>query len=43
MTKEVKRGYLTGSELIGNKSSLNIFEMDLKDFKIPQPPSKDQN
>ena len=38
-----KRGYLTGSELIGNKSSLNIFEMDLKDFKIPEPPSKDQN
>lgn len=38
-----KRGYLTGSELIGNKSSLNIFEMDLKDFKIPQPPTKDQN
>ena len=38
-----KKGYLTGSKLIGNKSSLNIFEMDLKDFKIPEPPSKDQN
>ncbi|MFZ9028258.1 MAG: hypothetical protein ACO2Z9_04540 [Crocinitomicaceae bacterium] len=37
-----KMGYISGSELVGNKSSLNIFEMDLTNFKIPEPPKEEK-
>lgn len=37
-----KMGYITGAQIVDNKSSLDIFEMDLKDFTIPEPPAEEQ-
>jgi Tol biopolymer transport system component len=35
-----KLGYISGIEVVGNKSSLDIYQMDLTDFTIPSPPTK---
>jgi tetratricopeptide (TPR) repeat protein len=39
-SEDSKLGYISGIEVIGNKSSLDIYQMDLTDFTIPSPPTK---
>lgn len=39
---ENKIGYISGIEIVGNKASMNIFEMDLTNFEIPQPKEEDK-
>lgn len=40
--EQSKMGYVSGAQIIEKKSSLDIFQMDLSNFKIPEPPKEDQ-
>lgn len=33
---ELKKGYISGIQILGNKASLDIFELDLSDFVLPK-------